>query len=112
LFAAAGKFDEALAAYREANKFWQEALGANSQEGEIRVFLANLYLRLADLYADCPAGSTAIKAKKPEQLREARVWYQKSVSLFTEIQSNSFLIPDDKENSRLASEKLRLIEKN
>ena len=48
--------------------------------------------------------------KKPS-LQKAGDWYKKAVQLFTEIQNETYLRPEDKEKLRLASNKLFLVGK-
>jgi serine/threonine protein kinase len=110
LYAAVGKLDEARDASREAESYGREALEANPQEDELRSLLAHIYLHAGDLYAGSRQGSTEIRTREMWRLREAQSYYRKSVALFTAVEWNSILKPGDRENFRLASEKVRLVE--
>jgi tetratricopeptide (TPR) repeat protein len=103
IFAAAEKFDEALAAYREAETYLTAGLTANF---EFRRDLGRLYLALGDLYAKSPSNSKEIKTKSATQLKEAQGWYQKSITALSELREKNFAIAEDRKNANLAEEKL------
>ncbi|MDQ4120391.1 MAG: protein kinase [Acidobacteriota bacterium] len=108
IFADMRKFDAALAAYREAETSWLAALEINPQDPEIRRGLANVYLGLGDLSAECPVGTTKIKTKNSERLHQANAFYEKSLAAFTKLQLENRNISHDEENLRLSKEKIAI----
>ncbi len=97
IFVVADRFEEAIAAYLEAETFWLERLPV---EPYVQSHLGGLYLAIGDLYA-----------KNATNLRETKNWYQKSHAAFTKLAENNLATAKDKENLHLAEEKIRLIEK-
>ena len=135
LFYAGGKllmrmkrFDEALDAFREAENAHLKVLKGEPKQLGNRRNLATLYLTLGDFHAGlgvcnferaksfdaisesyryCP--TDAINSTKN---RTARNYYEKAARLLNELETNNTATAEDKENLRLAAEKIRLAEKN
>jgi eukaryotic-like serine/threonine-protein kinase len=109
LFASFGRFEEALAAYREAESFWQEAFQVNEQSHELRAGLAKLYLRLGDLYSGSLGDSFELRARDASRLRTARTWYKRSAVLFTALRADTCPTPEVIADSDRATKRVRLV---
>jgi tetratricopeptide (TPR) repeat protein len=105
IFAAAGKFQEALVAYREAESYWTPGLGVNN---EYERLLGKLYLGMGDLFAT----GRGMRFQKPSRSQDALSWYQKSAAIYTELQNRDLADAADREGLQLAQEKIRLVGKN
>lgn len=105
VLAKAGHFDEALSAYLEAEKATHKIL--KDLPGEILgIFnLAVIYMRLGDLYADCPVDGANFRTTDRVRLEKALSWYQKGANIYSAQQSH-FVTLRDKENANLAQSKL------
>ncbi len=104
LLALDGKFNDALAAYNEADRAGREILDKTPENKLIRSLLGKLYMSVGDLYSDSTKSSTS--AKNNVRLKQARQWYQKAFDLLTKLQANNLATQEDKENLRLSEEKL------
>ena len=75
LFIQAGNFDEALAAYREAEQSWQRVLAEDSSQDYAKKEIAGLHARIGDLYALSPNDSADLKQRNRTRLQTACGWY-------------------------------------
>jgi serine/threonine protein kinase len=131
LFSAGGKlllrmkrFDEALAAYQEAERGFQKVLEGEPDTIGNRRGLATLYLRMGDFYAGsgvcgsersqayggigayeyCPPDANETTTNRA-RLQQAQNYYQKAVDIFGGFETQSVAQYDDKENLRIGKEK-------
>jgi tetratricopeptide (TPR) repeat protein len=125
------RFDEALAAYHEAEQSFQKVREGEPDQITNRRWLATLYLRMGDLHAGlgvcdfarsqnyggisgyeyCRPDAKEITTNR-ERLRQAQDYYQKAANLLTEFEAQSIVHYDDKENLRVAREKLATVGEN
>ncbi|HEY5839408.1 MAG TPA: protein kinase, partial [Pyrinomonadaceae bacterium] len=123
--------DEALRVYREAEQAFQKVLEGEPDQITNRRFLAALYLRMGDAHAGlgvcdfarsqnyggisgyeyCPPDANQITTNRA-RLRQAQDYYQKAANLLTEFEAQLIVQYDDKENLRLAREKLATVGEN
>ncbi|MGZ8844222.1 MAG: protein kinase domain-containing protein, partial [Pyrinomonadaceae bacterium] len=121
------RFDEALAAYHEAEQAFQKVLQGEPDQITNRRFLATLYLRMGDFHAGfgvcdfarsqnyggisgyeyCPPNAKEMMRNRA-RLRQAQDYYQKAVSLLTEFEVQSVAQYDDKENLLLGKQKIEV----
>ncbi|MFN2501145.1 MAG: tetratricopeptide repeat protein [Pyrinomonadaceae bacterium] len=84
LFAAAGKSDEALAAYREAEEYWQQLTEIEQDRALGRLGLANANMHIGDIFAGCPPDGVDLTETNRARLLEAFKRYEKAVQFFAE----------------------------
>jgi tetratricopeptide (TPR) repeat protein len=104
LFAQAGNFDAALAAYQEAEQTWQRVLNEDPGQENLKTAIATIHGRLGDLYALSPNGSTEMKQRNLSRLETACGWYQKAAERFA--RESTPLEPDWVDYPRLVNAKL------
>jgi tetratricopeptide (TPR) repeat protein len=125
------RFDEALAAYQEAERGYQKVLEGEPDTIGNRRALATVYLRMGDSHAGlgvcgfersqpyggiggyeyCPPEGKEITRNRA-RLLQAQDYYQKAVSLLNEFEVQSVAQYDDKENLLLGKQKIEVCEKN
>jgi len=116
-----GKFDDAFAAFREAETLQNKFLAEEPDKTKFRSELASLYIAFGDLYAECKpdktdselksdykSGATCVTAKNRRRLEEARRWYEKTINTLAPFEKNAAK-PEDVKNLRNAGEKLSFI---
>ena len=109
IFAAAGRYPEALAAYREAESYWSADMAVNYVSERS---LGKLYLAMGDLFAGIRPDSNEVRSKDPGRWRDAWESYQGSAGAYFGPVTRNLADASDLEKLRLAQERIRLIGKN
>ena len=86
-----GSKAEALEGFQKASAIREELVAANPEYAVGRGQLAYIYKGLGDYFAS-PAEKTA---KRAEDWQQAKIWYQKSLDIWTDLQQKKPLSVDD-----------------
>jgi tetratricopeptide (TPR) repeat protein len=122
------KFDEARAAFEESETYYKKLFETNPNDAPDRLILANLYLTMGDLYAEsgvcsfenspflgiasqkeyCPSETKGVPTTNRNRLTKAKKYYEDALNILTAMDAKNLLLFGDKENLRIAQEKVEL----
>jgi non-specific serine/threonine protein kinase/serine/threonine-protein kinase len=100
----------AVESYRKALSIREAMAAGDPGSVDLRIVLADSYADLALLHSRLAKGERTPAQNRPEQLREARSWFQRSLDIFNELQSKGKLTGDDARKPENLSRELAKIE--
>jgi tetratricopeptide (TPR) repeat protein len=110
ILAETGDSAGAVESYRKALSIREAMAAGDPGSVDLRIVLADSYADLALLHSRLAKGERTPAQNRPEQLREARSWFQRSLDIFNELQSKGKLTGDDARKPENLSRELAKIE--